>query len=142
MFYVNREIDYALQLMIALAHAGDDPLSIRSFSEQADISFLFLQKIAKKLREADLIEAIKGSHGGYRLSHSSHTITLYQIWEAVLGSFGIVDCAKKGRICPKSGHCTSQTILYHLNTRMQDSLKETTLFDCMSMNKHTDMFSA
>ena len=104
MAYLNKEIDYALQLMSALRGSSEDtPLSLKSFAKDAGISFLFLQRIASKLKEAGLIRARLGASGGYFLARPAEEVSLANVIAAIDGSFGVVPCA--AGFCPQAKMC-------------------------------------
>ncbi len=86
MFSIRRETNYAITLLKALdkSKAGM-VLSLNEVSKNTKISFLFLQKIARKLRLSGLIEAHQGVEGGYRLKVDSKKISLKKIIEATEG---------------------------------------------------------
>ena len=87
----TKESDYAIQLLSMLAQS-QAPVSLRQFAERSRISFLFLQRIARKLRAAGLIEATQGRDGGYRLTRQAEQITLKEIADAIEGATATVAC--------------------------------------------------
>jgi len=95
------------------------------FSNQSNISFLFLQKIAKSLREADLIISAKGKKGGYKLIKPISSINLKEVIEAVEGQYGVVNCTKSCH-CERSKICNLKNGLNKVNqqiTQYMESLK-------------------
>ena len=72
MSYLTKETDYAIQFALALKESDKDwPLSLKEFAKASGISFLFLQRIAKKLKEAGLIKSRLGADGGYWLGRQT-----------------------------------------------------------------------
>jgi Rrf2 family protein len=95
---LTKETDYALRLLNAIDEGcGAKPLSLHSFAQDADISFLFLQRIASKLKKVGLIRARKGKVGGYWLSKPRHTISTAQVIEAIEGN--VFECSDKTSVC-------------------------------------------
>ena len=84
----------------------DNYISIRSMSEQLDISFHFLTKVLQQLNSAGLMESHKGPNGGVRLSRPGGEITLFEIVEAIDGTEMFTECAMglpncgTGKPCP------------------------------------------
>ena len=77
MIKLNRQVDYAMQFIFRLSKAKNDQhISLKKFSTESNISFLFLQKIAKALRQAGLVRAELGPQGGYSLQKPIESITL------------------------------------------------------------------
>lgn len=128
MVRVTKQIDYALQLLFALVSTdAQGSTSLRDISDESSISFLFLQKIAKLLKDAEIIEATRGAQGGYRLIKSPRDLTLKEIVEAVEGPFGVADCFKHGVVCELQETCQSRKALFSLNDHILDYLNKTTL---------------
>ena len=134
MIKISRQADYALQLILELsALEHKQLLSLKIFSLKSSISFLFLQKIAKKLREAGLIEAGYGKNGGYKLKKSADEITLKNVIETIDGPYGTTDCARAGGYCQKADKChvkhglnqvNNQIIKYFENVKVIDLIVE------------------
>lgn len=128
MVRINKQIDYALQLLFALAKKDvGASLSLRDISDESTISFLFLQKIAKSLKDGGIIEATRGAQGGYRLVKQPNELTLKQIVEAIEGPFGVSDCFKHTTSCELEKTCQSRKALFSLNAHILDYLDTTTL---------------
>ncbi len=133
MFKVNKQLDYAIQLLGALADFSvEKPLSLKKFSENSGISFLFLQRIASKLKTAELISATHGVQGGYYLIHKPESITVKDIVEAMEGHYGMVDCEKNPGSCPQEGKCLVQTGMSKMNDQVVGMLAKMTVRDLIT----------
>ncbi len=104
-------------------------MSLNKISKNTKISFLFLQKIARKLRLAGLIEAHQGVEGGYRLKIESKKISLKKIIEATEGKCCIIACnnEKKLDCCPGDSSTPSQKKLIKINKKIVKILDQTKL---------------
>ncbi len=126
MIQISRQVDYAVQFLTRLAALQNrETLSLKSFSKESSISFLFLQKIARLLKKAGFIEAHKGIHGGYSLTISIENISIKSVIEAVEGPYGIVDCAKGEHACSKSGSCQTKYLWQAINKDIVTQLEKT-----------------
>lgn len=132
MLQFTKEVDYAIQLVFALSGLKkSELLSLKKFSKEAKISFLFLQRIAKKLREAGLIESVKGASGGYKLAINFRKITVIEIVQALEGSCEIAGCLKaecKGN-CSREEICFSRKVFKTINEKICQYLKNLKLAD-------------
>lgn len=102
MFSIRRETHYAIKLLKVLERSKDNKIiSLNEISKNTKISFLFLQKIARKLRLGGLIEAYQGVEGGYRLKINSKKISLKKIIEVTEGKCCLLACdnQKKSTCC-------------------------------------------
>ncbi len=130
----TKEADYGLQLITALAKLEKgDLLSLRKFSKESNISFLFLQRIAKKLREAGLIRSTKGACGGYCLNKNPQKISIIEIVESLEGECAVMDCLKKDCCCGcgKEDTCPSKKIFASINKELVGYLTKTKLSDLL-----------
>ncbi len=128
MINVSKQVDYALQLIIALSDLDKGEfLSLRIFSNESTISFLFLQRIARSLKKAQIIDATRGVHGGYFLVADPHKITLKQLIEAIEGRFGITTCSKD--TCPRQKGCTSKKVFLRVNKKIEHILDTTYILE-------------
>lgn len=130
MLKISKQADYAIKLLTALQNKPEGTLlSLKKFSEETTISFLFLQKIAKSLREAGLITAQKGVHGGYALEKSIEDITLAEVIEAVDGPLAVVKCLKAGEVCGQEKDCTTRPIFAKIQTDFLTIMSNTSIAD-------------
>ncbi len=122
MFSIGKQTDYAVELIIALSKLTEgELLSLGAFSKQSTISFLFLQRIAKSLREAGLIESVRGINGGYRLLKPASRISFREVIEAVQGPFSVLGCTKGGK-CGLEMVCTAKHRLRSVEAEIADLL--------------------
>jgi len=130
MLQFTKEVDYGLQLVITLAKGSrGDLLSLRTFSKDSEISFLFLQRIAKKLKDANIIEATKGAQGGYMLKKNPLKISLKEIIEALEGNYAIIHCLRGKCGCKREKKCESRKVFKKINSHLVDYLEKTRLAD-------------
>jgi len=123
---VSRQADYGVQLVRRLAQL--DPgarLSLREFSGESNISFLFLQKIARRLKQTKIIDSTKGAHGGYFLVRAADGLMLKDVVEAIEGRFGLVDCIKNPGTCHKTQACSTRPLWEKINQEMAQLLATT-----------------
>ena len=59
------------------------PVSVREISDRQSIPAPYLEKILIALRQADLVESVRGVQGGYKLKRSPKDISLGEILSAV-----------------------------------------------------------
>ncbi|HAT03163.1 MAG TPA: hypothetical protein DCS29_00085 [Candidatus Magasanikbacteria bacterium] len=127
MMHVSKQVDYALQLITALSRLKEGEfLSLRAFSQESNISFLFLQRIARILKNTHIIDANRGVYGGYYLMVDPYKITFKQLVEAVEGSFGITTCIRNNpKKCPHASYCTGKKTMASLNKSISSILEQT-----------------
>lgn len=139
MLQVSRQVDYGLQFLLALAALDTEScLSVRQFAEARNMSFLFLQKIARQLKQAELIEARKGARGGYVLAIPAQDITLKKIIDAIEGQYQTIECLNKQAEncdCPSRQTCVSQAVFRSLQKDIITTLGNYNLPQMQLLNK-------
>lgn len=126
MFQISRQVDYAAQFCRDLAVLeSDEVLSVKEFAQSRNISFLFMQKIARKLRNHDIVTSVRGAAGGYKLSVDSSTLTMKRLVSAIEGGLAIVECADKKGSCHKDGNCSTQDTFLTMQKDIEYVLEKT-----------------
>ena len=130
MFLINKQVDYAVQFLLALsALPVGQSLSLRLFTQNRNISFLFLQKIVRELKRVGFVDAQKGAHGGYFLCIDSKSISLKDVVEALEGKYAAVACMKGKDNCPITQMCLSKNVLLRVQKDILLTMEKYTLFE-------------
>ncbi len=126
---LNRQTDYALQFLSALALLKEgESLPLSVFANKGYVSFLFMQRIVSKLRGAGLVVAGRGRSGGYRLMRAATDITVLDVAQALDGDMAVVPCLKDGDTsCPHASVCITRTSFHTMNAYIQQYLKTITI---------------
>lgn len=94
---LTREVQYALALLSEIGEGcGAKPLSLSDFAKKSGISFLFLQRIARKLKRADIILARKGKVGGYWLARPRNKVSVKDVLDALSQDFDNYSISQAG----------------------------------------------
>jgi len=83
----SKTTDYAFRVMVALARAGNERLSLHTLAETEKIPRKFLEHVVRSLKSAGLVQSTPGPKGGYQLSRDPQLISVAQIVLAVHGPF-------------------------------------------------------
>lgn len=125
MLSFRKETDYALQFLQHLAKDITKFHSLKKFSAKADISFYFMQKIARKLIKAKLINANQGVNGGYSLDVNPKKLSLYQIVIVMEDGVRLLPCVGDNKCeCKKSHNCEVKKIMAKLNSEISKKLQK------------------
>src|SRR6267154_194682 len=86
---------YALQAIMTLGRRyGNEPVKIRDIAMDSDLPEKFLELILLELKNARIVESVRGAKGGYRLRRAPAEIKLSEIIRLVdgpLAPFGDAD---------------------------------------------------
>lgn len=74
---LTHKTEYAILALVYLARVGEAQTEV--IAHECEIPFKFLQQILRELRLKQLVIAIRGPKGGFRLKKSANKITLAEI---------------------------------------------------------------
>ncbi|HEM60708.1 MAG TPA: Rrf2 family transcriptional regulator [Chloroflexi bacterium] len=123
---------YALRAVVDLAlHADRDPVSRKEIAERQDISPHYMEQLFAKLRDAGLIEAIRGPGGGYLLARPPEQITVGEVVRAVEEILTPVPCLDPDcdLDCERAPTCPTRRIWQQLGQRASEYLDSLTIAD-------------
>jgi Rrf2 family cysteine metabolism transcriptional repressor len=138
---------YGIKAVLELAKQyGDGPLSVRALAKSADVPATYLEQLFKKLRDADVIVAIRGAQGGYSLTKPPSKTTAGAIIRALEGSVAPMVCAEEGFVCANSETCVESYLYRRIrqgidyvidNITLQDMLEEQTKMEKIKFHQIT-----
>lgn len=115
---------YAVMVMMHLAlHDHEGPIALAELSRIHNISLSYLEQLFVGLRNAELVEGVRGPGGGCRLKRPADDITIAEILGAVNPE---TNSYSKNKFT--ANHLT-QTLWEELNSRMENFLQDMTLAD-------------
>ena len=108
MLKINRQTDYAVRVLLALAKRGEGArLSSANIQQEMLIPKAFLSRIVAQLSREGLITTFPGREGGLMLGRPASDITLKDVVEAFEGPILLSECLQvKGEDdCPFQSNC-------------------------------------
>jgi Rrf2 family nitric oxide-sensitive transcriptional repressor len=97
--------DYAMRLLMYLAHHSDQLCTIAEVAGAYRISEAHLMKITHQLGQGGFIETVRGKGGGMRLAAPPARINLGAVVRHMEPDFTLVECFAGGSNCVLTGHC-------------------------------------
>src|SRR3974390_1416144 len=79
-----------------------------------------LAKILQRLAKAGLLHSQHGINGGYTLSRPAHTISAFEVIEAIDGRLFITSCITVRGECDQSDRCTIREPLRKVNQSIEE----------------------
>jgi len=127
MLKISRKVEYAL---IALRHFhGQENNKLTSAKELAQtygVPQELLAKVLQRLAKKNIIHAVKGPHGGYRLLIDPKNIKMTEFFEIIEGPMGIMDCYFDSG-CEQMDGCTIRTPINRINDSIRSMFNNMTL---------------
>ncbi len=135
---LSAKSEYGLLAMIDLASRSDrEPVSAREVSERQSIPGKFLEQLFVNLRQAGLVSAVRGAHGGFVLERDPSLISVLEIVEALEGPLVSTVCeGDRAEICGRSGVCAAAHVWERATAALRGVFVDTTLADLVDV-QHT-----
>lgn len=131
---VSKKAYYGLRAALALAQA-EKPLSIHTLAETEHLPEDYLEKIVQELRKAGLVEAKKGTSGGYSLALPAKMISAWQVLATLDGPIKTFATPQKGTLpCFQPSHCQTNEVWRRLEMEIEGSLSKVTLESLIPKN--------
>ena len=125
---ISTKGQYALQVMVDLAeHNGQGYIPLKEIATRQDISEKYLESIVKVLVQKDLLLALRGKGGGYKLKKTVAEYSLLEILTALEGSLSPVSDLEKRR--GSFGACKTYPVWKELDRMIQEYFREKSLLD-------------
>ena len=126
MLKLTKKADYALMAMKHLAERssqGSGSLSAKDVADAYGIPPEALAKILQKLVKAGLLHSQHGTNGGYTLARAAHTISAFEVIQAIDGPLFITSCITVRGECDQSDRCNIREPLRKVNESIEAVLK-------------------
>ena len=118
---------YAVTCLIDLAvHASSGPVTLADIAQRQSISLSYVEQLFARLRQADLVQGMRGPGGGYRLTRATDAITVAQILVAVEES-AEVGTGYSLSDCHRGEQCLTHELWSELSEQIQGFLGGITL---------------
>jgi Rrf2 family protein len=108
MLRINRQTDYAVRVILALANReADTRLPSAVIQKEMLIPQTYMPRIVAQLAAAGLVKTFAGRDGGLQLPRPAAEITLKDVVEAFEGPLLLSDCMHPGseEECPFEANC-------------------------------------
>lgn len=129
MLKLTRKTEYALiALRFLQLKSKGQPVTAREISAEEQIPHSILSKVLQHLSKENIIETVKGAHGGYQLTVDLNNFTLWQFLETMEGPLGLVDCLQNSQ-CEQEDSCSIQTPISKINHTVKNIFNNLTVSD-------------
>lgn len=129
MISISTKSRYGLRAVLALAEFhGQGLLSIKELATRHDIPRQYLEQIFNLLGKANIIQSVRGKHGGYRLARSPEMITASEV---ILQLEGRIEFASES-----SDHTDAITNLFNLAEKKLLEIFDISLAELVNQQQH------
>lgn len=137
---ISAQEEYGLRCLLRLArHTGEHSLTIPEIAAAEGLSGAYVAKLLAVLRQAGLIESVRGRTGGYRLAQPPSEVRLgallLVLGEPLFDEPGYCDRHKgteaESGLCVHHGACSLRGLWLTLERWMRRALDQITLADLL-----------
>jgi len=126
---------YGTRILVDLArHNNQGPVQIGEISKRQDISVKYLEQLIRPLKQAQLVESVRGPKGGHMLAKEPEDITLGQIVRLFEGQSDLVECVSNPEKCNMADDCQVRLAWKDATRVLYEKLDSTTIADLMIGN--------
>lgn len=117
---VSKKAYYGVRAVLALAQEKK-PLSIHSLAEREGLPEDYLEKILQNLRRAGIVEATKGTSGGYALVRPAKDVNIWEILSVLDGPLKtFAPTFARGKLpCEQVSHCQTNEVWRKLEQQIE-----------------------
>lgn len=146
---ISKKSYYGVRAVLALAQEKE-PLSIHSLAEREGLPEDYLEKILQDLRRAGIVEAKKGTAGGYALVRQAKDVNVWEILSVLDGPLKTfaptfkkdkLPASNAGRVapagwpCPPTSHCQTNEVWRRLEQQMEKTFSALSI-ESLTTHKH------
>ncbi len=136
---LNTKARYAVMGMVYIATYGDKKaISLAEISNSQSIPLTYLEQIFMCLKKANLVIAVRGPGGGYKLADAKQNIRISAIIDAVDESIKMTRCSSSSHsgCTSDSSRCVTHELWEGLSNTIHEYFDSRTLLDvCESKPK-------
>ncbi|MBT3323421.1 MAG: Rrf2 family transcriptional regulator [Anaerolineae bacterium] len=136
MLRINRQTDYAVRVILALA---EEKMGTRISTKEIGAAMLipqnFLPRIVAKLAQFEIITTFAGRDGGLELSRIPEKITLRDVVEAFEGPLMLSECIPGDNFCPFEVACSVRPRWTRLQEVILEELASTNFLELAEETK-------
>jgi len=134
---INRDADYAVKALLAIARRGDGLATVAELSAEIALPRPYLRKIMQTLAREGVVRSFKGRGGGFVLARPAGLIAVADVVRAFQGRISLHDCLFKKKICPDAGTCPLRKAIGRLEDRLVAELEALTIASILEGDKVT-----
>ena len=129
---------YGARILVDLArNSHQGPVQIGEISKRQDISVKYLEQLIRPLKQANLVNSVRGPKGGHLLAVKPEDITLGQIVRLFEGQSELVECISNPQKCSMSDDCQVRLAWGDATRVLYEKLDNTSIADLIEV-KHSD----
>jgi len=143
---LSQKSQYAVRAVFELAKRyGTGPTPATRIAECQFVPVRFLENILGQLRQAGIVESVRGKAGGYRLTRPPARIAVGEIVRLLEGPIAVLDCDTPAsdprgarRDCPLRPGCVLLPVWERAHSAMMDVFDTTSFKDLVDQEQASE----
>lgn len=131
---LNQQSDYALRMLMQVAAAEGERVTIAAVADRYDLSRNHLMKVANVLVRTGFVRGARGRAGGLTLARAPSAIGVGAVVRATEADFALVECFQEGGRCLITPACRLKGVLAEATEAFLSVLDRYTLADLTDEN--------
>ena len=135
---LSQRTQYAVRAVFELAkREGAGPIKASKIASSEHIPLRFLENILAGLRQAGIVESVRGKEGGYTLIRPSTETSVGEVIRLIQGPLTVVECADaaSGRDCSLRAGCILLPMWERAHGAMMSVYDGTTFADLVEQER-------
>jgi Rrf2 family cysteine metabolism transcriptional repressor len=135
---LSQKSEYAVRAALELAkRQGSGPVKAAKIASAQAVPVRFLENILGQLRQAGIVESVRGKEGGYLLGRPARDLTVGEVIRGIQGAMSAIDCAdaEPGRDCALRPGCVLLPMWERAHKAMMDVYDTTSLQDLVEQER-------
>lgn len=129
---VNRKLEYALMALKHMSAKVPGQLtSAKEVVEAIGVPFDATARVMQLMANRGLLRSEQGAHGGYVIVRDLAKVSLFELYEMILGKLETARCVADGKGCELETSCNIQSPMNLLQRRMTDFYRGVSLSDLL-----------
>ncbi|MBF0593987.1 MAG: Rrf2 family transcriptional regulator [Candidatus Omnitrophica bacterium] len=126
MFKIHKKVKYALTSLKYMKKKAVKELSTaKEICAAFKMPFDPTSRVLQIMTQHEILEAVQGAYGGYRLVGDLDKVSLYDLSRMVIGPIAVTACCSSDEPdCERVDACVLKTEMGRLNSRLVKLLKE------------------
>lgn len=133
MLRISKLADYSTAIMAYLAKQIGQSCNAKQIAVATHLTVPTVSKLLKRLTQAGLLIAQRGTNGGYQLAFAAQHISLAKIIAAIDGTIALTDCGDHAQHCELEQHCRTKHSWQIINRTISQALENINLVDMMQV---------
>jgi Rrf2 family protein len=137
---IGKRAEYGMRALINLGIAhelGNELVAVSTLAKADNLPLRFLEQIFAQLKEAGIIDTVRGKKGGYKICKPTKEIKMGDLVRLLHGPLAPISCASKTAYqkcsCKDEAHCGLRMLMIDVRNAVSQILDRYTLNDVVSI---------